>query len=195
MRCVAAVRTRHDVAAEASRSARAAVASGATVGETRADGEIDVDVAEPVAGHRALPLEVRELALKQLPPTANGAKRILGDHPLRSIRIGARASIADLAWVGSARQWPGNPLVRGVRRFVLVDQLPDDSRRGRQHQHGRADEDGLHRTPLSTGYPRVTHLLETCHRHVSSLFVTLPCDGVRTGARRQFVGCAEAPER
>ena len=54
MRRVAAVGSRHDVAADAGRSARAAVTSRAAVGETGADRKIDVDVAAAVAGERAV---------------------------------------------------------------------------------------------------------------------------------------------
>src|SRR6266540_1113269 len=99
MRCVAAVRTRGDVAAESRRPARASMPSRAAVGQARADGEVDVDVAEPVPKGCALAFEPRELALKELPSPADRAKWIEDDDVLRCIRIGTPASVPDLRWV------------------------------------------------------------------------------------------------
>ena len=137
MGCVAAVRTGRHVAAEAGSAARSSVACCATVRETGADGEFEVDVAEAVSRGRALSFEARELPLEELPSAANGAERVVGDHVLRRVRIRSPTPIANLRWIRPVHQRQRDPLICRVRRLVLVDELAEDLRRGRQPQHGR----------------------------------------------------------
>ena len=78
VRSVAAVGSRDDVAAEAGRAARPAVAGGAAVGEAGADGQVGVDVPGAVADQRPLPLDARELALEELAAAADRPGRDRG---------------------------------------------------------------------------------------------------------------------
>ena len=76
MRCIAAVRTCGDVATSAAGPARTPVAKRTTIGESSADRAICVQIAEAVALVCSLPLQARELALKELTAAANRTKRI-----------------------------------------------------------------------------------------------------------------------
>ena len=76
MRRVAAVRTRHDVAAEPRRAARTTVTAGAALDESGADGALGTDVADAVVRARPEALRQRELALEELAPAADGARGI-----------------------------------------------------------------------------------------------------------------------
>ena len=100
MRRVAAVRTRHDVAAEAGGSPWTSMASGAAVRKPGADDEVDVDVSRSIAQHRALSFEPRELPLEQLPAAPDRAERIHRDDVRRCIGIGPRATVSKLLSTG-----------------------------------------------------------------------------------------------
>ena len=76
MRGVAAVRASDNVAARAGGAARASVASGTTVRQPGAEGEVDVDVTNAVMEEWPLALRPYELALENLPPTPDSAERV-----------------------------------------------------------------------------------------------------------------------
>jgi hypothetical protein len=113
---IPAIRSGHNVSADACRAARPPVTTGATIGKTRSDGERVVDVARSVVKVRALTVGTGELALKELAPTSNGAKRIASDDERG--RIGCHpisASCADLFYERLA-----DSFISYVRSFSLV---------------------------------------------------------------------------
>ena len=59
---------------------------GTGIGQSRADGQIDIDVADAVAFIASLALRLSELPLEQLPPSPNRAKRIAADDVDRGVR-------------------------------------------------------------------------------------------------------------
>src|SRR6266550_8361231 len=82
---IAAVRSRHHVSPEASGATWAAMTAGTTIAETCAEREICVDVADTIVCEWSHGLTAQELALEQLPPAANGAKRIARDDERRRV--------------------------------------------------------------------------------------------------------------
>ena len=101
--CIAAVRAREDVAAEARRAARPAVAGGAAVGQARGERRVAVDVeADPVVGAGAEALRQRELALEDLAAAPDRAERI------------ARDDVAARIPACSGRRAPLRPAARGI---------------------------------------------------------------------------------
>ena len=96
MRCIAAVRTCGYVATSAAGPARTPVAKRTTIGESSADRAICVQIAEAVALVCSLPLQARELALKELTAAADGAEGIaLNDEDGRIPSIGIATPGAD----------------------------------------------------------------------------------------------------
>src|SRR4249920_3079100 len=83
MRCIPAVGSGYDVAADSRRSARPPMTERTAVGQPRPNGQITINVADAIVFIRALPLGMRELALKQLPAPANGPVRIMRNHAHR----------------------------------------------------------------------------------------------------------------
>src|SRR2546427_7801447 len=83
---VAAIWTRHHVAARARRSSGPPVAKRATVRQAGADPNVVVDVAHAVFLVRSLPLQTSELALKQLPSAPDRAEWITIDDVYRRAR-------------------------------------------------------------------------------------------------------------
>src|SRR6266496_6731253 len=96
MRCIAAVRTCGDVATSAGGPARTPVAKRTTIGEPSADRAVCVQIAEAVALVCSLPLQTRELALKELTAAADGAEGIaLNDEDGRIPSMGIATPGAD----------------------------------------------------------------------------------------------------
>src|SRR5512142_3121996 len=95
------------------------MASGATVGEARADREIGLDVAGSVAGARPLALGAGELALEELASTADGPERVAADDECG--RVGDEESPttrSDFLGQGLVDSFSGR-----VGRRCLVDEL------------------------------------------------------------------------
>src|ERR1700704_2379183 len=82
---IAAVRSCHHVATGTCGAARAAMTSGATVAESCAQRAVCVDGADPIVCEWSHALTAQELALKQLSPAANGAKRVARDDERRRV--------------------------------------------------------------------------------------------------------------
>jgi hypothetical protein len=73
------------------------VAQGAAVGQTGAEREIRVEIADSIAVIRSLSLQVSKLALKELAPTSNGTEGIVADDAHgRGLRIHIAPPGADL---------------------------------------------------------------------------------------------------
>src|SRR5215472_895882 len=97
MRSVAAVRSRHNVAARSGRTPGASMAKCAAIGQARADRKVGVDVAHPVFLVRALSLQMCEFSLEELASAPDRAERIAVDRAdRRSRRIHIAATRADL---------------------------------------------------------------------------------------------------
>jgi len=97
MGSIATVRASGDITAATSRSLRTSMTSGATIGESGANRAIGIDVTNAISFVGSLPLEASELPLKQLPTTADGAKRVaLDDEDRRVPAISIAASSAHL---------------------------------------------------------------------------------------------------
>src|SRR5215813_430753 len=79
MRGVTAVGSGRHVTAEAGPTAGTAMAGGATIGQSGADGEVRFDGTDPILRKRPLALNPKELSLEYLTATTNGAKRISRD--------------------------------------------------------------------------------------------------------------------
>src|SRR6266851_2032008 len=95
MRSIPAVRAGNNIAAGAGRSAWTSMAQGAAIGQSGAERPIGVEIPNAVAFIRSLPLQSRELALKELATTADGAKGIALDDEDRGIpSLGVAASRA-----------------------------------------------------------------------------------------------------
>src|ERR1051326_7967321 len=109
----------HDVAASTRGSARTAVTRCPTVAETSANGDVRIDVANPVAFVRPLPLRVGKLALEDLAPPSNGAERIaVNDVDRRTGRKHISPPRPDLV-----SQRLVDPRLGGVWSLRVVDQL------------------------------------------------------------------------
>src|SRR6266536_1805303 len=84
---IAAIRPGHHVAAESRRPAWPAVTTGATVGKSRTECEVSVNLARAVrTGERPLALYAQELALEKLSPAPNRTEGIAGDDERGRIR-------------------------------------------------------------------------------------------------------------
>ena len=82
MRSIPAVRAGNNIAAGAGRSAWTSMAQGAAIGQSGAERPIGVEIPNAVAFIRSLPLQSRELALKELATTAD-ARQLAVDHCAR----------------------------------------------------------------------------------------------------------------
>src|SRR6267378_728809 len=119
MPSVAAVGTGHYVATRSRRSPRAPMTQRATVGQSRADGDVAIDVAHAVLLVRALPLQTGEFSLEELTSPAHRPERIaVDDVHRRSRRIHIAPPRADFI-----QQRLVNSGFRGVGRLCVVDHL------------------------------------------------------------------------
>ena len=132
VRSVAAVRPRDDVAAEAGRAARPAVAGRAAVGQPGADGLVHLDVSRAVAAQRSVALEARELALEDLAAAPDRARGIARDDVEGRVwRHHVAAARADLLLVRLR-----DALVGGIRRQCAVRKLGEQ---GHGDHRGKPD--------------------------------------------------------
>src|SRR2546423_5836510 len=97
MRHVAAVRARHDIAAEAGRTFRPGMTTGTAINKASTERERRVDVADAVARQWADALAAQKFALEELSPAPDRAKGIAGDDEGRRVgRQHVAAARADL---------------------------------------------------------------------------------------------------
>src|SRR5688572_28795939 len=144
MRRIAAVGPCDDVAPEAGGAAWTAVTACTAVDQAGAERQVGRDVAEPIAAARAEALRHGELALEQLPPAANRARRVAIDDVERRVR---RAQVAD-SGADLLSQRLRDARVLQIRRLSVVVQLRLRGRRREQCE--RADgAQGRSRTPCT----------------------------------------------